>query len=575
MIEGIPASPGIAVGVVFLFNREIATVEERRLKASQVEGEVERFLEAVDKAKQEFREIKEKVKLEIGPENVKIFDSYLLILEDDLAVEQTVSDIRSQKLNAEVVFFRNMSRIADMIERVQDSYMSERSADVRDVKRRVLDKLMGVTHTGIADLPAQSIIVAHDLSPSDTAQIDRDRILGFATDVGGPTSHTAILALALQTPAVVGLKDITHRVRTGDAIVLDGTRGTVEINPSKTALKRYEEQKQILSQATRELLSLKDEAARTSDDYSVELAANVEFAGEVAAVQSSGARGVGLYRTEYLYLVKESLPSEQEQVEAYRFLAESLAPDPVVIRTLDLGGDKFLSPIKTPTEINPFLGWRGIRFCLARQDLFEVQLRAIFQANTKANIRVMFPMITTVAEFRQARDMAENVQRDLIAKGLTPDVPVEIGAMIETPSAALTADVLAKEADFFSIGSNDLIQYLLAIDRVNEKIAYLYEPFHPSVIRTISQVIFEAHNHGIWVGMCGEMASDPASAILLLGMEIDELSTSPMLVPRIKRAIRSVSFKEAHQTAVEALEMSDAAAIKKMIRERFANVLDA
>ena len=413
--------------------------------------------------------------------------------------------------------------------------------------------MVGGKQLSLTNLKEKVIIIAYDLSPSDTAVMHKKNVIGFATDIGGRTSHTAIMAKSLEIPAVVGLERVTSVVRNGKTVIVDGNRGLFIAEPSKRTLDRYTAQKKRYEKLEKELSTLKNLPCETLDGHRVELSANIELPEEVPSVLKHGADGIGLYRSEYLYINRVDLPNEEDQFRAYKEVARKMGSRRVIIRTLDIGGDKFLSQLEIPREMNPFMGWRAIRFCLARPEIFKMQLRAILRASTFGNLKIMYPMISGVEEIRQANAILEEVKSDLKKRKIPFDRNIEVGAMIEIPSAALTSDILAKEVDFFSIGTNDLIQYALAVDRVNEKIAYLYEPAHPAVLRLIRDVIHNGHKNGIWVGMCGEMAGDPALVLILLGMGLDEFSTSPILLPEIKKIIRAFTLKEAKKMAEKAL----------------------
>ena len=406
-------------------------------------------------------------------------------------------------------------------------------------------------------------MIAYDLSPSDTASLHKKNVIAFATDIGGKTSHTAIMAKALEIPAVVGLKTVTKGVKSGATVIVDGSNGLVITDPDQETLAKYEQAKTKIAEFDASLTHLRDLPCVTRDGHQVHLSANIEIPDEMPSAKSHGANGIGLYRTEFFYLEHVDLPTEQEQYEAYKNVAEQMSPDSVVIRTLDLGGDKFMSQLKIPKEMNPFMGWRAIRFCLARPDIFKVQLRAILRASAHGKLKIMYPMISGVEELREANKLLGEMKDELRRENVPFDQNIKVGAMIEVPSAAMTADILAREVDFFSIGTNDLIQYSLAVDRVNEKIAYLYEPAHPAVLRLIKSVIDIGHKTNIWVGMCGEMAGDPAFALLLLGFGLDEFSTSPVNIPRIKQIIRSVDYKTAQEIANEALTLSTGTEIEE------------
>jgi phosphotransferase system enzyme I (PtsI) len=443
------------------------------------------------------------------------------------------------------------------------------------VRKRILKNLTGAEEKSLSNLTQKVIVVAYDISPSDTATMHKQNVLGFITDIGGRTSHTAIMAKSLEIPAVVGLEKATSRIKSGDTLIVDGTAGLVIINPAPDVLKKYQAKKVQFVEFEKALVDFKDKTAETLDGHRVEISANIELPTEVDSVISHGAEGIGLYRTEFLYMNKSALPDEEEQFEAYKNVVMKFPESPVIIRTLDLGGDKFLSQLKVPHEMNPFLGWRAIRFCLAKPEIFKVQLRAILRASAFGHVKIMFPMISGVEELKQAIKLLEEAKQELRSKNVRFNDDMEVGAMIEIPSAALTCDLLAKEVDFFSIGTNDLIQYSLAIDRANEKIAYLYKPSHPAVIRLIKNIIDAGHMEKIWVGMCGEMAAELGFVLILLGLGLDEFSMSPAAVPEMKYIIRSVSFKEAREIAEKALSFSTAEEVENFANQNIKRIVPA
>ncbi len=455
-------------------------------------------------------------------------------------------------LNCEAIFNDVLRRHLRAFARTEDEYLRDRATDIDVGRKRILRNLLGRHPAVLEQLKEPVVVIAHDLSPSETALMHKRNVLAFVTDIGGRTGHTAIMAKSLAIPAVVGLEIATKRIKKDELIVVDGTRGEVVINPDPETIRRYEVEQRRIQEVNRQLRQLKDLPAETLDGRRVVLSANIELPDEIPSVIAHGAAGIGLYRTEFFYLNRTDFPSEEEQFLAYRAVAEQLKPQPVIIRTVDLGGDKFLSPLELPSEMNPFMGWRGIRFCLARPDIFRIQLRAILRASHYGSLKLMYPMISGIEELRRANEILATVREELTREGTPFAQDMEVGAMIEVPSAALTCDLLAKEVRFFSIGTNDLIQYALAVDRVNEKIAYLYEPTHPGVLRLVKQIIEAGHQAGLWVGMCGEMAGEPTSALLLLGMGLDEFSVSPIQAPIIKKVIRSVEYSFAQSIAQQA-----------------------
>ena len=555
MLKGIPASPGIAIGKAFLFDTSQLIVNEKDIKQDAIPSEITRFEEALIKTRSEILAIQKKISKEMGTQHAEIFNAHLLVLEDRMLIEEVIEGLKKERKCVEYIFSKVIEKYIKVFSKMNDEYLKERTSDIEDVGKRILKNLIGAQEKTLSDLKEEVIVVAYDLSPSDTANMHKKNVKGFVTDIGGRTSHTAIMAKSLEIPAVVGLENVTARVKAGDILIVDGTDGIVLINPDKTVLKKYEAKQQKFVEFEKTLLDLKDTPATTLDGHRVEISANIELPNEVSSVIAHGAEGIGLYRTEFFYMNRNDVPGEEEQFEAYKKVTTRLSKKPVIIRTLDLGGDKFLSQLKFPHEMNPFLGWRAIRYCLAKPEVFKVQLRAILRASVFGNIKVMFPMISGLGELRQAKEVLEEAKQELRIKKASFNENVEVGAMIEIPSAALTCDLLAKEVDFFSIGTNDLIQYSLAVDRANEKIAYLYKPTHPAVLRLIKNIIDSGHKENIWVGMCGEMAAESGFVLLLLGLGLDEFSMSPVLVPEMKYVISNVRFEDARKVAEEAMKL--------------------
>lgn len=537
-------------------------VPRREIEASQVDAEVGRFEEALLRTRQELLVVQSHVGDGLHLKESDIFDAHLLALEDPVLVGEVTRLIASELVGAEFAFQSVGRKYIAALSRVEDEYLRERADIIRDVTERVLDQLLGRwNQVDVKSLKEPCILVAHDLSPSVTAQLRKEVVLGFATDLGGPTSHTAIMARSLGIPAVVGLHSASAELHTGDEVLLDGYQGLIILRPGAQTRLCYGQLVQRKATLAETLRLGQREPAITLDGRPVMLSANIENAADIEQVLANGAQGVGLFRTEYLFIDREHLPSEEEQFLEYRAVAAACKPAPVVIRTLDLGGDKFLTHFQLAPEVNPSLGARAIRFCLEQKDLFRTQLRAILRASAEGNVKLMYPMISGLDEIKRARELVEECQASLRAAGQPFDENLEVGAMVETPSAAIIADLLAQELKFFSIGSNDLIQYTLAADRTNDRVAHLYEPTHPAIVRLIKTTVDAAHERQLWAGVCGEMAGDPALIPLLLGLGVDELSTAPGLVPQVKYLIRRLRVADAAAMAQEALKSDSGAAI--------------
>ncbi|MBD3379980.1 MAG: phosphoenolpyruvate--protein phosphotransferase [Candidatus Omnitrophica bacterium] len=567
-LKGIPAAPGIAIGRAYVYGTEDIIPVERTIDREEIPDEVQRFKDSLKKTKKEILAIEKKISSEMGVEHGRIFSAHLLVLEDSVLVHEVVARLKKKRKNVEIVFTEVLNKYINVLSEARDEYLRDRISDITDVGKRILKNLSGIEQRGLADIDDKSIVIAYDLSPSDTAMMHKGRVLGFVTDIGGRTSHTAIMAKSLEIPAVVGLESVTDVVKSGDQIILDGLHGVVIVNPTKRFLEKYRREKKKYEHLEHELNELRSLPSETPDGKKIVVAGNIELPEDVASVISHGAEGIGLYRTEYFYMNRQDVPSEEEQFNAYKSVAQRIKPNSVIVRSLDLGGDKFLSALDVPKEMNPFLGWRAIRFCLARTDIFKAQLRAILRASAFGNLKLMYPMISGIAELRQANEILEEVKRDLRKEGIPFNDQIPVGAMIEVPSAAITSHILAKEADFFSIGTNDLIQYSLAVDRVNEKIAYLYEPAHPAVLSLVKMVIDSAHRENIPVGLCGEMAGDVALTMILMGLGLDEFSTSPIAVPEIKKIIRSVRFTEARNIAEKAMSFTTGKEVMRYAKSR-------
>ena len=555
MLRGIPVSKGVSRSRVVVLDRTRIDPAKWGILESDPAGEEDRLQASLVQTRRQILAVQERLREALGAKDAQIFDAHLLVLEDPMLIEQTTRLIREDLVTAEFAFHEASEKYAKVLGKVDDSYLSERAADIRDVAQRVLANLMGqALCTGLADLTEPCVVVAHDLTPSDTAMMDPAMVLGFATEVGSRTSHTAILARSLRIPAVLGLGEAISELHTGESVLLDGFNGFVVIDPSEQTLFEYGQLVDRQTSIEESLEVIHDDTAETRDGHRITLSANIERAADVESVLQCGAIGVGLFRTEFLFINRSDLPDEEEQFAAYRKVTESLAPDPVIIRTLDLGGDKLLSHVNVAEEMNPFLGWRAIRLCLQEKDLFRTQLRAILRASVFGNLKIMYPMISGVEELEAANVLLDECREQLRDDGVAFAEDVEIGVMIETPSAAMIADSLARRVKFFSIGTNDLIQYALAVDRLNEKIAHLYEPTHPGILRLIKATVDAGQAHGIWTGICGEMAGDLAAVPLLLGLGVSELSVTPSMVPRVKMLIRSIEMSEARKLAEYALD---------------------
>ena len=562
VFRGIPVSNGVCRAKILVLGKSQHTIHRQSIPDAQLHEEVTRLERALVQTRHEILDVQRRVSTGMGAKEGSIFDAHLLVLEDRTLIDEVVRTINEEKVNAEFAFHTVAERYAATLAAIEDDYLRERAGDMRDVTTRVLNNLLGKEdEVNLRNLSEPCIIISHDLTPSHTAQMDRTKVLGFATDIGSRTSHTAIMARSMRIPAIVGLKTASSELQTGQYALLDGFNGVVVLNPTDQTLFEYGQiiRKQVTLQEKLRDILLKP--AVTLDGHRVFLSANVEQAGDAESVTSNGAEGVGLFRTEYLFINRDTLPTEEEQYQAYKQIAEALKPRPVTIRTFDLGGDKFLSHLQVPNEMNPFLGWRAIRFCLAEKDVFRGQLRAILRASAHGNIRMMYPMISGLDELSQANALVEEYKVELRKEGLPFDEKLEIGAMIEIPSAALIADAMGRRVKFFSIGTNDLIQYTLAVDRMNEKIAHLYEPTHPAIVRLIKATVDAARKNGISVSVCGEMAGEPIMTALLIGLGVDELSASPPLVPQIKYMVRRLKLSEAQALAEFALNSESGAEI--------------
>jgi phosphotransferase system enzyme I (PtsI) len=566
-IQGIAASGGIAIAKAYRLETPNLVVEKKAV--SDPQAEVARFEAAVAKAKEELEIIKQHALQQLGEDKAAIFAAHLLVLNDPELLNPIKEKIETERVNAEYALNETATMFVSMFEAMDNEYMKERAADIRDVTKRVLAHLLGVTISNPSLISEEVVIIAEDLTPSDTAQLNRQYVKGFATDIGGRTSHSAIMARSMEIPAVVGTKQVTTEVQNGDVVIIDGLDGHVIVNPSEDVLAQYEEKRARYEAQRAEWAKLVHEKTVTSDGYHVELAANIGTPDDVKGVLENGAEGIGLYRTEFLYMGRSELPTEEEQFEAYKTVLERMEGKPVVVRTLDIGGDKELPYLDLPKEMNPFLGFRAIRLCLEMQDMFRTQLRALLRASVYGNLKIMFPMIATLDEFRQAKAILLEEKEKLQREGVPVADDIEVGMMVEIPAAAVLADQFAKEVDFFSIGTNDLIQYTMAADRMNERVSYLYQPYNPAILRLISNVIDAAHKEGKWAGMCGEMAGDAIAIPILLGLGLDEFSMSATSILRARSQMKKLSKEEAARFKETLLSMSTAEEVVSFVKQTF------
>jgi phosphotransferase system enzyme I (PtsI) len=565
--HGIAVSGGVCRGKVMVLGHEQESIQRRDIAEAEVVHEIERLEKAMVQTRKQILDVQRQVSVAMGAEEGSIFEAHLMILEDQTLIEEVTRLVHAQKINVEYAFHQVAEKYFATLSAVEDEYLRERAKDMRDVTGRVLNNLTGRVESSTSHpLQEPCIIISEDLSPSTTALFDRKMVLGFATDIGSKTSHTAILARSLRIPAVVGLQNVSHQLKTGQYVLLDGFNGALILNPTDQSLFEYGQLVRKQVDVEEKLRDVKDKTAVSLDGYSVTLSANVEQSADTDSVLASGAEGVGLFRTEYLFITRNTLPSEEEQYQSYRQVAAALKPCPVVIRTLDLGGDKFLSHLQLPPEMNPSLGWRAIRFCLQEKEIFRRQLRAILRASVDGNVKMMYPMISGLEELNQANEVLAQCKAELQAESIPFNADMDVGVMIEVPSAVMIAESLARRVDFFSIGTNDLIQYSLAVDRMNDRIAHLYEPTHPAILNLIKLTVEAAHRHGIWVGVCGEMAGDLDLTALLIGLGVDELSAAPLMVPWLKFLIRRLKASEAKELAAGALQCESPSVILERCR---------
>ncbi|OOF80401.1 phosphoenolpyruvate-protein phosphotransferase PtsI [Rodentibacter caecimuris] len=567
MISGIPASPGIVFGKALVLKEEKIVLDTKSISDDQIETEISRFYEGRNAAVEQLNSIKDRAFASLGEEKAAIFEGHLMILEDEELEEEIIDYLRSHKVNAGVAASKIIDQQVAMLSEIDDEYLKERAGDIRDIGNRLIKNILGMHIVDLGDINEESILVAYDLTPSETAQLNLEKVLGFITDIGGRTSHTSIMARSLELPAIVGTNNVTEKVNTGDFLILDAVNNKVYINPTEAQINELKSLEAKLAEEKAELAKLKDLPAVTLDGHKVEVVANIGTIRDCDGANRNGAEGVGLYRTEFLFMDRDQLPTEEEQFIAYKEVVEAMDGRLVVLRTMDIGGDKDLPYLDLPKEMNPFLGWRAIRIALDRREILHAQLRAVLRASAFGKLAVMFPMIISVEEIRELKSVIETLKAELRAEAKAFDENIQIGVMVETPSAAVNAKFLAKEVDFFSIGTNDLTQYTLAVDRGNELISHLYNPMQPSVLGLIKQVIDASHAEGKWTGMCGELAGDERATLLLLGMGLDEFSMSAISIPRIKKLIRSVNFQEVKELASKALEKPTASEIEQLIEE--------
>ncbi|WP_249962422.1 phosphoenolpyruvate-protein phosphotransferase PtsI [Histophilus somni] len=567
MISGITASPGIVFGKALVLKEEKIVLDTQKIKDEQIDIEVARFYSGRAAAIEQLIAIKDRALVSLGEEKAAIFEGHLMILEDAELEEEILDYLRSNKVNAGVAASKIIDQQVAMLSEIDDEYLQERAGDIRDIGNRLIKNILGMKIVDLGDINEEAILVAYDLTPSETAQLNLDKVLGFITDIGGRTSHTSIMARSLELPAIVGTNDITSKVNTGDYLVLDAVNNAIYVNPTQEEIERLKALERQLAEEKAELAKLKDLPALTLDGHQVDVVANIGTIRDCEGADRNGAEGVGLYRTEFLFMDRDQLPTEEEQFIAYKEVVEAMNGRLVVLRTMDIGGDKDLPYLNLPKEMNPFLGWRAIRIGMDRREILHAQLRAVLRASAFGKLAVMFPMIISVEEIRELKSVIESLKQELRDEGKAFDENLQVGVMVETPAAAINAKFLAKEVDFFSIGTNDLTQYTLAVDRGNELISHLYNPMTPAVLNLIKHVIDASHEEGKWTGMCGELAGDENATLLLLGMGLDEFSMSAISIPRIKKLIRNVNYQDAKLLAEQALQQPTAAGILSLVND--------
>jgi len=570
LTKGIGASPGIVVGRAFLLDRSKVRLAQRPITEAEVEGEIERFRHAIKLSKEQLLKIKNAILDEEVRKHAFILDVHLMILDDEMLIQGTVDTIKGRRVNAEWALDVILERLSRAFDTIEDQYLRERKNDLRFVSQRIFRNLVGHQHDDITRIRGNVVVVAHDLSPADTIQLNLKNVVGFVTDIGGGFSHTAILSKSMGIPSVVGAEIATSLINGGDELIVDGDAGMVIINPTEEVSRQYLQRQEQIKSIEKELLKFTRLPAETRDGYRITVGANIELLDEIPSAKKRGAEGIGLYRTECLYFGRKDLPSEEEHYQIYKRLGETVFPHEVTIRTLDVGGDKFSGNHQAVDEMNPAMGLRAIRFCIKETEIFKTQLRGILRASIHGHLKILFPMISGIEEIREAKAILYDVMEEMRREAIPFEEDIPLGAMIEIPSACMTADLLAKEVDFFSIGTNDLIQYTLAVDRVNEHVSYLYEALHPAVLRCMREVVEAGHRAGLRVAVCGEMAGDHAYVLVLLGLGLDEISMNPLSIPRVKKILRMSTVEEARELCKEIFQMSSGAEIERYVRSTMA-----